>query len=94
MSDESADTTSQAVLYKATRVQITRLNRLINQEESGDNNLLGHEKETDGMTEAEASVASYEAQNGTPPPLRGSTTPARPAAPSSNAARLVGGVQG
>jgi hypothetical protein len=46
------------------------------------------------VEEAHASAASAEAQNGTPPPLRGSTNPSGPVARSSKADSLDGVVQG
>ena len=90
LSDSSENTISQAILYRATRGQITKLNTLINQVESEN----GHLMVIDNSMGAHASTASEEAPTGTPPPSRGSATPTGPAARSSKSESLGGGVQG
>jgi hypothetical protein len=92
LSDNSVNTISQAILYRATRGQINCLNRAINQVEK---DLMDVEEPQDkNMEGARASTASREAPNGNPPPSRGSTTLTGPAARSSNSDSLDGGVQG
>jgi hypothetical protein len=89
LSDNSVNTISQDILYRATRGQINCLNRAINQVEK--DLMVVEEPLDENMEGAHASTASQEAPNGNPPPSRGNTTLTGPAARSSNSDSLDGG---